>query len=142
MTKNIPAVLNIDTDKSKYVEIDYEKSRATLHELIDNGKEILSLAMQVANDTEHPQAIQSAALVLKTISESNDKLMRLNQSYKDYFKKDDRHRIDDMPQDNSPKQITNNYNLFSGTVSELQQKLLDLKQIESSPNKIIDISPS
>lgn len=132
---NLPVSLTQDSDVNRYVQSDYERSRATLLHLLEEGKEALTLAMEIARSTEHPQAVTAMSGLLKNIADINDKLMDLNRKHKDYYKRDDRHTVVEPIPGSGPAQITNNY-LFSGTVSDLQKKLSGMAESD-----IIDVTP-
>ena len=68
-----------DSDKDQKLEKDFEYSRATYYELIEKGKESLELAIRVAEETEHPRAIEVLGQMLKHTSEVNGQLMDLNK---------------------------------------------------------------
>ena len=132
---NLPESLTRDSDVTRYVTSDYERSRATLLQLLEEGKEALALALEIARTTEHPQAVLALSNLFKNVGDINDKLMNLNQRYKDYYRRDDRHAVVEPP-GAPPPQITNNY-LFSGTVADLQKKLSDMTEVNT-----IDITPN
>lgn len=132
----LPANLMADSDVARYVQSDYERSRATLQQLLEDGKEALALAMEIARTTEHPQAVLALSNLFKNIGDINDKIMNLNMKYKDYYRRDDRHSVTELPPSpSSAPQITNNY-LFSGTVSDLQKKLSGMANAN-----MIDVTP-
>lgn len=95
------------------VKTDYEYSRDTYYELIENGKRSLELMIEVARESEHPRAFEVLSGMIKNVSDVNDKLMDLNKKHKDINKSDE-----------PKKQITNN-NLFLGSTTELQRLLHD-----------------
>ena len=95
------------------VKTDYEYSRDTYYELIENGKRSLELMIEVARESEHPRAFEVLSGMIKNVSDVNDKLMDLNKKHKDINKSDE-----------PKKQITNN-NLFLGITTELQRLLHD-----------------
>ena len=66
----------IDSDN---VKGDYDYSRETYYQLIEKGKESLELAIRIAEETEHPRAIEVLAGMIKNVSDVNDKLMDLNR---------------------------------------------------------------
>lgn len=110
---------------SDNVKGDYEYSRTTYYDLIERGKESLNLAIRIAEETEHPRAIEVLAGMLKQVSDVNDKLMDLNRKLK-------------VIKDDDPRNITNNTtnNNLMITTADLQ-KLLKQDAKES----IIDVTP-
>ena len=108
---------------SDNVQIDYEYTRANLQELIEKGKDGLDLAMRIAEETEHPRAIEVLAGMLKNVSDVNDKLMDLNKKKQE-------------AEEGTGKKVTNN-NLFIGSTTDLQRLLKKSRKEEN----IIDVVP-
>ena len=106
----------MDSDK---IANDYEYSRQTYYELIEKGKDALDLAIEIAQQSEHPRAIEVLSGMIKNVGDVNDKLMDLNKKNKDINKED-------------IKQVTNN-NVFLGSTADLQKLLKD--------DNIIDVTP-
>ena len=131
----LPEILTRDSDHTRYVNSDYERSRATLLQLLEEGKDALALAMEITRNTEHPRAIEALSGLLKNVADINDKLMKLNKKNKEFYERKT-HR--DAPTDpaQGPAQITNNY-LFTGTVAELQKRLAGM-----DGEGMIDITPN
>lgn len=65
------------------VEFDYELSRETHRDLIEQGQEALTDLLKVAKESQHPRAYEVAATMLKNLSDMTDKLMTLHKSKKD-----------------------------------------------------------
>ncbi len=112
----------IDSDN---VKGDYDYSRETYYQLIEKGKESLELAIRIAEETEHPRAIEVLAGMIKNVSDVNDKLMDLNRKLKNI----DNEEI---------KKVQNNTtnNVMIASTADLQ-KLLKQDAKES----IIDVTP-
>lgn len=99
------------TDSNDDVKGDYDYSRNTYYELIEQGKESLQLAQRIAEETEHPRAIEVLAGMLKQVSDTNDKLMDLNKKMKE------------LTQSEKKKVENQQNNFFIGSTSELQKML-------------------
>ena len=99
------------TDSNDDVKGDYDYSRNTYYELIEQGKESLQLAQRIAEETEHPRAIEVLAGMLKQVSDTNDKLMDLNKKMKE------------LTQTEKKKVENQQNNFFIGSTSELQKML-------------------
>ena len=110
----------IDSDN---VQVDYDYTRANLQELIEKGKDGLDLAMRIAEESEHPRAIEVLAGMLKGVADVNDKLMDLNKKKQD-------------AEEGTGKKVTNN-NLFIGSTTDLQRLLKENKKKQ----EIIDVVP-
>ena len=120
---------NMDSDK---IANDYEYSRQTYYELIEKGKDALDLAIEIAQQSEHPRAIEVLSGMIKNVGDVNDKLMDLNKKNKDINKNDD------IPM---KAEGTTNNNLFIGSTTDLQRMLQDVEKIEKPANNVIDMTP-
>ncbi len=107
---------------SDNLEVDYNYTRDNLRELIEKGKDSLDLAMRIAEETEHPRAIEVLGQMLRSVTDTNDKLMDLNKKKADA--------------EEGTKRVTNN-NLFVGSTTELQRILNKSKKEE----KLLNITP-
>tara|TARA_A200000159_G_scaffold161728_1_gene184171 strand:- start:472 stop:843 length:372 start_codon:yes stop_codon:yes gene_type:complete len=103
-----------DSDKDQKLEKDFEYSRATYYELIEKGKESLELAIRVAEETEHPRAIEVLGQMLKHTSEVNGQLMDLNKKQRALIDKQEQLLIDKQQN-----------NIFIASTTELQRMLRD-----------------
>ena len=108
---------------SDNLQVDYEYTRDNLRELIEKGKDSLDLAMRIAEETEHPRAIEVLGQMLRSVTDTNDKLMDLNKKKADA--------------EEGTKRVTNN-NLFVGSTTELQRILSKNKKEEK---KMVNITP-
>ena len=107
---------------SDNLEVDYNYTRDNLRELIEKGKDSLDLAMRIAEETEHPRAIEVLGQMLRSVTDTNDKLMDLNKKKADA--------------EEGTKRVTHN-NLFVGSTTELQRILNKGKKEE----KMLNITP-
>ena len=120
---------NMDSDK---IANDYEYSRQTYYELIEKGKDALDLAIEIAQQSEHPRAIEVLSGMIKNVGDVNDKLMDLNKKNKDINKNDD------IPM---KAEGTTNNNLYIGSTTDLQRMLQDVEKTAKPSNNVIDITP-
>jgi len=113
---------NLTDQDKKNIKDDYETSRDTYLDLIENGKRGLDLMMEVARESEHPRAFEVLSGMIKNIADVTDKLMDLNKKNKE---------ITQEPKEEEAKAITNN-NVFIGSTTDLQRLLhqTDEKVIE------------
>ena len=118
----------MDTDK---IANDYEYSRQTYYELIEKGKDALDLAIEIAQQSEHPRAIEVLSGMIKNVGDVNDKLMDLNKKNKDINKSD-------IPM---KAEGTTNNNLFIGSTTDLQRMLQDVEKTAKPANNVIDLTP-
>jgi len=111
-----------ESPKEKHIEDDYDRTRATLFHLLEQGKEAIELAMEVARDTEHPRSIEVLSGLMKNVSDINGQLMDLHQKKKKYYEKQQQ-PMQMLP---SPAQSTGDTHFhFNGTTEELQKMLTD-----------------
>ena len=118
----------MDSDK---IANDYEYSRQTYYELIEKGKDALDLAIEIAQQSEHPRAIEVLSGMIKNVGDVNDKLMDLNKRNKDINKSD-------IPM---KAEGTTNNNLFIGSTTDLQRMLQDVEKTAKPANNVIDLTP-
>ena len=118
----------MDSDK---IANDYEYSRQTFYELIEKGKDALDLAIEIAQQSEHPRAIEVLSGMIKNVGDVNDKLMDLNKKNKDINKSD-------IPM---KAEGTTNNNLFIGSTTDLQRMLQDVEKTAKPANNVIDLTP-
>jgi len=111
-----------ESPKEKHIEDDYDRTRATLFHLLEQGKEAIELAMEVARDTEHPRSIEVLSGLMKNVSDINGQLMDLHQKKKKYYEKQQQ-PMQMLP---SPGPSTGDTHFhFNGTTEELQKMLTD-----------------
>ena len=60
---------------------DYEYTRGQLYNLIDKGQEALNGILDVAASSDHPRAYEVAALMIKNVADTTDKLMKLQKEH-------------------------------------------------------------
>ena len=120
---------------SANIKSDYQYSRDTYYELIEKGKDALELAIEIAQQSEHPRAIEVLSGMIKNVSDVNDKLMDLNKKHKDVVKTD---------RPALPEGKTTN-NVFIGSTTDLQRMLQQADENSIAMNKpetnVIDITP-
>mgnify|MGYP001354498676 FL=1 len=68
---------NVDVTK------DYEYTRGQLYNLIEKGQEALNGILDVAASSDHPRAYEVAALMIKNVADTTDKLMKLQKDTKE-----------------------------------------------------------
>lgn len=98
---------------------DFEKARANIHNMIENGQEAMVKLAQIADSSQHPRAFEVLAKLMDTMLAANEKLLDLQTKIRE---------IDaaDTPINEKAKTINNN--LFVGSTAELQKVLQDMKK--------------
>ena len=98
------------------VKQDYEMSRANLHNLVMKGQEALDGIMDVAQSSDHPRAYEVAALMIKNVADTTDKLIDLQRKMKDL----------DAEEKKGPTNVTNA--MFVGSTADLQKMLKNINK--------------
>ena len=102
-----PILKKTDTEDVKY---DYETSRAQLHQLVSKGQEAVDGILDVARASDHPRAYEVAGQLIKTVGETAEKLIDVQQKLK---------KLEDEDQ----KVNTQHNHLYVGSTAELQKFL-------------------
>lgn len=99
------------------IDRDYEYARANLYSIIEKGQEALNGALELAQDEESARAYEVVGQLIKSVSDTTDKIMDLQKKLKD------------LDKDTSTKTPTNVTNaMFIGSTTELMKQLKELKQ--------------
>ena len=111
---------------NKDIKDDYEFSRATYRDLIQNGTRSLDVMSELAIESEHPRAFEVLSNSIKNLADVTDKLMAL-QTTKKKLNREKNER---------DARVTNN-NVFVGSTADLQRMLNDKEEkiIEHGENK-------
>ena len=80
-------------------------------DLIEKGRHSLEYLMDIARQSQHPRAYEVIATLIKTVTDTNEKVVNLQKQAKEI--------LSDSEQ---AKKVTNN-NLFVGSTSELTRIL-------------------
>ena len=105
------------TERKGEQQIDYKYTRNTLYGLVERGQDAIEGILDLAKESEHPRTYEVAGQLIKTVSETSEKLLQIQKM------------MDDL-EDDRPKNQTTNQNLFVGSTAELQ-KLLKKQNAET-----------
>ena len=120
--KQLDEILNIESDikektqvvklpeRSENIETDYRYARENLYGLVARGQDAIEGILQLSKETEHPRAYEVAGQLIKTVGETAEKLIDLQQKLK---------KLEDEEQ----KVGTQHNHLYVGSTSELQKFL-------------------
>ena len=120
--KQLDEILNIESDikektqvvklpeRSENIETDYRYARENLYGLVERGQDAIEGILQLSKETEHPRAYEVAGQLIKTVGETAEKLIDLQQKLK---------KLEDEEQ----KVGTQHNQLYVGSTSELQKFL-------------------
>ena len=116
--EHLPAVAQTERDRD--IEFDYELSRETHRDLLDQGQEALTKLLRVADESQHPRAYEVAGQLLKNLSDMTDKLMALHEKRK---------KLEDAAAKESKTLGGVNVDkaVFIGTTSELLKEIKNVK---------------
>ena len=114
--KPVKSLENTDVRK------DYEYSRATLVSLVDKGQEAIDNILELAQETDSARAYEVAAQLIKTVTDSAEKLMDIQKKLKDLEKEDIK-----------TTNVTNNA-LFVGTTTEVLNMIKNELKLKPSKN--------
>ena len=115
-------ILNIESDikkkteivkvpeRSENIETDYRYARENLYGLVERGQDAIDGILQLSKETEHPRAYEVAGQLIKSVGETAEKLIDLQQKLKKL-------------EDDEQKVGTQHNHLYVGSTSELQKFL-------------------
>ena len=107
--KSLPSILQ-NKDKSQEQNSDYKYSREVFYGLVERGQDAIEGILDIARESEHPRVYEVAGQLIKTVSETTEKLIDLQAKMKE------------LDKDHSmPNKVQNN--LFVGSSTELQRLL-------------------
>jgi hypothetical protein len=110
----------VENKRSLDVEKDYEYARGTIYSLLEKGREAIDGVLELAQETESARAYEVAGQIIKSVSDTADKLMNLHKDVKEIQNEKGK----------GPTNVTNNA-LFVGSTAELS-KLLKQQVKENS----------
>ena len=97
-------------DRDQNIESDYRYARENLYDLVERGQDAIDGILELSKETEHPRAYEVAGQLIKTVSETAEKLIDIQKKLKDLEKEDSSVR-------------TQHNHLYVGSTSELQKFL-------------------
>ena len=97
------------------IAYDYEFSRNTHRDLIEQGQEALGDLLKVAKEGQHPRAYEVAANMLKSLSDMTDKLMILQEK---------KRALEGGKGESAPRQTVNiDKAVFTGSTADLLKQI-------------------
>jgi hypothetical protein len=101
------------------IKKDYEYARGNLYSLVEKGQEAINGMLELAQESEMPRAYEVLGQLIKTTTETTEKLMALHKIKKDV-------------EEDAPKGPTTvNNALFVGSTTELAKLLKQQSQNQS-----------
>lgn len=124
ITSSGEVILPETTKVEENIDYDYEKTRANLHNLLNQGQDALLHAIEIAKQSEHPRAFEVVGNLMNQLADINEKLLKLSEK---------KQKLDNpQPKGGSPeqaKQVTNNA-IFVGSTSELSKLINNMNKGE------------
>ena len=108
--KNLPTLSKSNYSKQEEQSSDYKYSREVFYSLVERGQDAIEGILDIARESEHPRVYEVAGQLIKTVSETTEKLIDLQAKMKELDK-----------DDSMPNKVSNN--LFVGSSTELQRLL-------------------
>ncbi len=110
------------SEKNTDLKTDYDYTRGTIYSLVEKGQEAINGALELAQESESARAYEVVGQLIKSVSDSTEKLIDLHKKLKD---------IEEIKQ-SAPTNVTNA--LFVGSTAELS-KLLKSQKKENLEDK-------
>ena len=108
--KRLPTLAKGNYTKQEEQSSDYKYSREVFYGLVERGQDAIEGILDIARESEHPRVYEVAGQLIKTVSETTEKLIDLQAKMKE------------LDKDNTmPNKVQNN--LFVGSSTELQRLL-------------------
>lgn len=115
-SQNIPSVLD-SMDLDSDLKEDYIKSRDTLEDIIEKGKQAIEDMLAIARDTEIGRNYEILGNLIKNVADTNEKLMDLQKDIREVSGKS---ASSDVHVKNA---------IFVGSTNELQKMIKGMKNV-------------
>ena len=96
-------------ERTEHAETDYRYARENLYNLVERGQDAIDGILDLSKETESPRAYEVAGQLIKTVSDTAEKLIDIQKKLKD------------LEKENGVK--TQHNHLYVGSTSELQKFL-------------------
>ena len=112
----------VDSDISE-ADVDFTKAKENIAELVTQGTDALSYAIDLAKMSDSPRAFEVVATLIKNLADMNAQIVDLH-SKRVAMKKQT------IPKDqlNSPQKVVNNSIVFQGSTSDLNRMLEQMRK--------------
>ena len=102
-------------ERTEHAETDYRYARENLYNLVERGQDAIDGILDLSKETESPRGYEVAGQLIKTVSDTAEKLIDIQKKLKDLEKEND--------------VKTQHNHLYVGSTSELQ-KFLKKKNVK------------
>ena len=97
-------------ERAENIETDYRYARENLYNLVERGQDAIDGILDLSKETESPRAYEVAGQLIKTVSDTAEKLIDIQKKLKD------------LEKENESVKTQHNH-LYVGSTSELQKFL-------------------
>lgn len=97
-------------ERAENIETDYRYARENLYNLVERGQDAIDGILDLSRETESPRAYEVAGQLIKTVSDTAEKLIDIQKKLKDLEKENESIK-------------TQHNHLYVGSTSELQKFL-------------------
>lgn len=104
------------------IEADYDKTRTNLHDLLAKGQEVLTHAIDIAKQSEHPRAFEVVGNLMKQLTDMNQQLLDIHQQ---------KAKLDAPGKNEEAKKVTNNNAIFVGSTAEMAKLIKNMHKGDS-----------
>lgn len=140
-TKDI--VANTEVTSSGILEDandDYKKVRESYYNLVESGQNALRDLLSIASSSEHPRAFEVASMLIKTISDTNEKIINLQKQMRDIEKLGIENEITREEKENGGQTVNNNA-IFVGSMKDFQKMIESMQGNDYSETGIDKYAP-
>ena len=107
-------------NQSEKIENDYDRARANLYGLLQQGQDALIHALEVAKSSEHPRAFEVVGNLMNQLADINEQLLRLHER---------KQKLDEPKQTKESRgeaKIVTNNSIFVGSTAELNKLIKNM----------------
>lgn len=101
--------------KDNIAETDYDTARNNMYELLEQGKTAITLALQIAQSSEHPRALEVLSNMIKQMADINQQLLDLQVIKSKLVKEPEK-----------TTEVINQTAVFVGTSTELNKMISNI----------------
>ena len=76
-------------ERTEHAETDYRYARENLYNLVERGQDAIDGILDLSKETESPRAYEVAEQLIKTVSDTAEKLIDIQKKLKDLEKEND-----------------------------------------------------
>jgi hypothetical protein len=111
-------------NQTEKIEHDYDRTRANLYALLQQGQDALYHALEMAKSSEHPRAFEVVGNLMNQLADINEQLLKIHE------RKQKLDNPKDAESKGDTKNVTNNNAIFVGSTSELNKMIQKLNSGE------------